>query len=183
MSERIARIILLVEDVNQENLLRHCLKRLGQENRNIRVEKLRRGGSGEQFVREGYAVQVRALRSQSTRTKACLIAMIDADTGSTAERRRRLDRALEDAGVAPRDQSDPILNLVARRNVETWILCLNLEEVNEEEDYKRDPRIDAAGIKRAANRLFLWTRPNAELPDSCVPSLRESIPEFMRLPR
>ena len=34
MAERIANIILLVEDINQENLLRRYLQLLGHENRN-----------------------------------------------------------------------------------------------------------------------------------------------------
>ena len=56
------------------------MKRLGHKNGNMRTWKVPNGqGSGEQFVRERYASEVRAIRSQITRTKACLIAMIDAD--------------------------------------------------------------------------------------------------------
>src|ERR1035437_8632175 len=98
MAERIASIILLVEDVRQENLLRRYLHCLGHDNRNMRPVRLSLGqGSGEQFVRESYATEVRAVRAQLNRTKACLIAMIDADTGSIDDRRQQLDRALRDA--------------------------------------------------------------------------------------
>src|SRR5580698_9527055 len=143
MAERVTHIILLIEDVNQENLLRRYLQSLGHHNRNMRPQRLPKGqGSGEQFVREKYASEVRAIRSQLTRTKACLIAMIDADTGSADDRRRQLERALRDADEPERSPAEPILNLIPRRNVETWILCLNSHTVDEVTNYRGDQRVD-----------------------------------------
>lgn len=183
MAERIANIILLVEDINQENLLRRYLQQLGHGNRNMRPQRLPKGqGSGEQFVRERYASEVRAIRSQLTRTKACLIAMIDADAGSVDDRRQQLGRALQDAEEASRSASEPILNLVPKRNVETWILCLNSEMVDEVNDYRHDSRVSSERIKQAASTLFSWTRINSTIPAACVPSLRDCLSEFERLP-
>ena len=183
MAERIANIILLVEDDNQENLLRRYLQKLGHDNRNMRPLKLPAGqGSGEQFVRERYAAEVNAIRSQLTRTRACLIVMIDADTGSVDERKQEFDRALRDADEPPRSPTEPILNLIPKRNVETWILCLNAAVVDETKNYRRDPGINAQSIKRAALTLFDWTRPNFVVPDTCVPSLNGCRREFHRVP-
>jgi hypothetical protein len=183
MAERIANIILVVEDINQENLLRRYLQQLGHHNRNMRPVKLPNGqGSGEQFVRERYASEVRAMRAQVTRTRACLIAMIDADEGSIADRRQQLERVLKDADELPRTPSEPILNLIPKRNVETWILCLNSVPVDEVNNYRHDPRIDAQSIKQAATRLFSWTRLNFVMPNICVPSLRACELEFRRVP-
>ena len=183
MAERIANIVLLVEDRNHENLLRRYLQECGHNSRNMRVQKITGGqGSGKQFVRERYASEVRAIRSQATRTKACLIAMIDADSGSVEDRRRQIERALRDAEEPARVLSEPILNLIPRRNVETWILCLNSFFVDEQPDYRHDPRVSARSIKQAASTLFSWTRPNAEIPDTCVTSLRDCLPEFDRIP-
>lgn len=181
VSERIAKVILLVEDLRQDALLRRYLHRLGHQN--IRAQMVPKGkGSGEQFVRERYASEVRAIRSQMTRTRACLVAMIDADTGSTDDRRRQLERALRDADQSPRTRDEPILNLIPKRNVETWILCLNSEQVDEVTDYRHDQRVDAPAIRLAAEALFSWTRPNAQLPEICVASLRDCMPEFPRIP-
>jgi hypothetical protein len=183
MAERIANIVLLVEDRNHENLLRRYLQQRGHNSRNIRVQRIIGGqGSGEQFVREKYASEVRAIRSQVTRTKACLIAMVDADSGLVEDRRRQIERALRDAEEPARGDLEPILNLVPRRNVETWILCLNSLPVDEQLDYRHDPRVSADSIKLAASTLFSWTRPNAEIPNTCVPSLRDCLPEFNRIP-
>jgi hypothetical protein len=183
MAERIAKIVLLVEDVNQENLIRRYLQQLGHDNRSLRPVRLQGGrGSGERFVREGYASEVRAIRSQMARTKACLIAMIDADSGSVEDRRRQLQRALQDADEPPRTAKEPILNLIPKRNVETWILCLNSELVDELTDYRHNRGVDAPSIRKAATTLFSWTRPNAEVPESCVSSLREGLGELLRVP-
>lgn len=183
MAERIANIILLVEDINQENLLRRYLQRLGHDNRNMRTRILPHGqGSGEQFVRESYAPEVRAIRAQLNRTRACLIAMIDADTGSIADRRQQFERALQDAQELPRSPTEPILNLIPKRNVETWILCLNSAMVDEGSNYHHDPRVNPQSIKTAANTLYSWTRPNFVFPNICAPSLHACQPEFRRVP-
>lgn len=183
MSKRIAQIILLVEDLNQENLLRRYLQRCGHGNRSMRSQKSPSGhGSGEQFVRQKYASEVLAIRSQMNKTRACLIAMIDADSGSVEDRRRQLERALSDAEVSLRTPTEAILNLVPKRNVETWILCLNSEPVDELTDYSHNTRVNTRSIADAAITLFSWTRPRATPPETCVASLRECLDEFVRVP-
>jgi hypothetical protein len=107
--------------------------------------------------------------------------MIDADTGSTDDRVRQLERALNDAGQQPRTREEPILNLIPKRNVETWILCLNSEDVDEVADYRSDSRVDSISVRQAANNLYSWTRRNAQIPNACVPSLRDCLPEFDRM--
>jgi hypothetical protein len=186
MAERIASIVLLVEDLRQESLLRHYFKRLGHDSRSFRIQMIAHGqGSGEQFVREKYASEVRAIRQQLSRTKACLAVMIDADSDradALRRRRQQLERALQDADEAPRGASEPILNLIPKLNVETWILALTDLDVDEGQDYRHDPRVDAPRIKQAAATLHTWTRRNAVLPDLCTPSLRDCLPEFRRVP-
>jgi hypothetical protein len=148
----------------------------------MEFKKLLKGrGSGEQFVRGRYASEVRAVRLQMAKTKACLIAVIDADTGSVDDRRQQLQSALRDADEPPRAPAEPILNLIPRRNVETWILCLGGEPVDEVTDYRHHAGVDSS-IRQAAQVLFDWTRPNATLPTHCVPSLQSCLPEFGRIP-
>ena len=149
MAERIAKIVLLVEDSRQESLLRRYLHQLGHDNHAIYVRKSPKGrGSGEQFVREQYALEVYAIRSQLTRTKACLIVMIDADVVALDDRKRQFARALQNAEEPARNAQEPILNLITKRNVETWILCLNAEVVDEIGDYRNVARVDSQSIKQ-----------------------------------
>jgi hypothetical protein len=75
--------------------------------------------------------------------------------------------------------SDPVICLIPRRNIETWILSLTGVTVNESEDYSRDKRVDKKRIREAAEALFEGLRqdPLPEWPDS----LREAAIEFRRL--
>jgi hypothetical protein len=107
--------------------------------------------------------------------------MIDADSGSVEDRQRQIERALRDAEESARGPLEPILNLIPKRNVETWILCLNSLRVDEQSDYRHDARVSVHSIKQAAGTLFSWTRPNADIPGTCVASLRECLPEFDRI--
>jgi hypothetical protein len=176
-----SQIILLVEGSRDEQLVRKYLKRLNYEPHEIRTRKSPSGaGSGEQWVREQFAIECEARRRLHVETK--LIVVIDADTSTVQRRLGQLDQALREAGVRPiPHDTREILRLVPKRNVETWILCLNNEEVDEESNYKRS-RVDwTASIRTAADQLFEWTRRNARVPPACVESLATGIQELRKL--
>jgi hypothetical protein len=89
---------------------------------------------------------------------------------------------LNAAKIAPLDLNrDQIARLVPKRNVETWILCLNDFAVDEEQDYKRTRDDWGALLKPAADSLYRWTRADAVLPPACVPSLHLGVRELRRL--
>jgi len=131
-------------------------------------------------VRERYARAVNVYRSRSTRAGTALIIAIDADTDDADRRLRQFRAALEQAGLAARTEGEAIVHLIPKRTVETWILCLNGKQVDENTDYGRDGGIDEL-IKLAAITFFDWSRPNAVPPGHCVPSLLAAIPEVRRL--
>jgi hypothetical protein len=175
-----SQVIVVVEDGRHKMLVYRYLS-------HHRLEKMTRivlspsgRGSGEHWVRRKFVQEVSAYRKRHAKT--ALIAVIDADTHSVQDRLRQLDRALAESGKPAVDTSDEqIARLVPKRNVETWILCLNGHLVDEEIDYKwtRDDWSDV--IPPAARVLFDWTRPNAELPNRCVDSLRRGVEELNRL--
>lgn len=172
---------MLAEDARHHNLIRRYLHRLGFNNHQIRPSDLPAGrGSGEQWVRERYAQEVAALRWRTSKAATALVVAIDADTVDLPKRSRQLSEALVQAGLPPRAAAEQIAHLIAKRNVETWILCLNGESVNELADYRKQPRIEQL-IGTAAETLFEWTRPNARVPSHCIPSLQVSIPEIQRI--
>jgi hypothetical protein len=83
-------------------------------------------------------------------------------------------------GVDRVGAAEQIARLVPKRNIETWILCLNGQEVNEETDYK-EARDDWSELTpRAAEMLFQYTRPNAQAP-SCIDFLQRGVTELKRL--
>jgi hypothetical protein len=109
--------------------------------------------------------------------------MIDADDLSVQERLAQLDQSIEEPQAAPiRLDAEQIARLVPKRNVETWILCLNDFAVDEEADYKRSRNDWATLIRPGGVKLFTTgLRPNAQPPASCIPSLRLGVTELKRL--
>jgi DNA polymerase III psi subunit len=173
-------VIVVLEDDNHEMLVRRYLKRRGMREHEIRIEISPSGeGSAENWVRKTFAKEVSAYRSRHAQTK--LIVVIDADTGTVQERLRQLDQALKDSGKQVVDaDTEQIARLAPKRNVETWILCLNGHAVDEETDYtKRDDWSKL--IPSAAETLFQWTRSTDELPQHCVDSLRSGVRELKHL--
>lgn len=175
-----SQVILLLEDHRHQQFLFRYLRRLGLGAHAMRIVKLPSGaGSAEQWVRERFAVEVEACRSRQAQTK--LIVMIDADVHTVQQIIRQLDQALHEARVLPiSDETDGIARLVPKRNIETWIVCLNEEVVDEDTDYKRTHRDWSSLIRTAIEALYLSTRPHAPVPQSCVESLQIGIRELQR---
>lgn len=179
--ERIAEIVVLGEDLRQCNLARHYLIRRGHNWRNIRVLRAPPGkGSGEQYVRERYPIEVAYYWNRSSFRKAALIVVIDADTGNPEEHERELDGSLTSKSEGKRKISETIALLIPKRNVETWVLCLSGELVDEATDYKGRACIDPL-IKSAAATLHEWSRDGLAVPNHCVPSLRKGLTEVRRI--
>ena len=74
----------------------------------------------------------------------------------------------------------PIVVLIPKRNVETWIRALLGDAVDEDTDYK-SPAPSSTDIRSAAANLYEWTRPSAQPPDSAPASLKSSISEWRKI--
>lgn len=177
-----SQVILLVEDRRQQQLISRYLRRLGlwHVTRAVAVPSGR--GSGAQWVLEQFPIEVARYRSRANRAATKLIIFIDADTHTVHDRMQQLERALKEAAVHRiNEKEEQVARLISKRNVETWILSLNLERVEETTDYK-DQHLDwTEMIPSAAETLYQWARPNALIPRSCVDSLRTDISELQRI--
>jgi hypothetical protein len=183
-----AVVILLCEDTLTSTLLRSYLKRLRFDPRNIRFIVSPRGrGSGEHFVLKQYPEQVNAYRLSKAKKETWLIVAVDADTGTVARRLEQLSASLRQCENLRlremRIEDERIARLVPRRNVETWILVLTGTTTNEQDDYGNTRHRDDWNDMTisASLELYNWTRPNAQIPDYCVNSLRDGIRELMHL--
>jgi hypothetical protein len=178
---RPSRVVVLAEDRRHQRFVQKYLERLGHAQHDVYSEELPSGrGCGEQWVRKRYASAVARYRSRSSRAETALIVAIDANGGDVARRLRQLDQALAEAALFPRSEDEKIVHLIPRRNIETWVLCLNGRTVNEDEDYTREREIDEQ-FQHAAVTLFEWSRQHAVPARHCVPSLYAAIPEVRRL--
>ncbi|HKW97987.1 MAG TPA: hypothetical protein VJN43_09635 [Bryobacteraceae bacterium] len=181
MAERIASVIVLAEDVTQTNFAYRALIRKGYDWRAIRVMPAPHGkGSGEQYVRENFPIEVAQYRNQVARVSVSLVTLIDADKGTVARRESQLWKALRDEGIPPRRNTERIALLIPRRNIETWILCVTGVRVNETTDYSGRNDVQEK-IRPAAEKFFEWSRPGYKVPAHCIPSLRRAFPEFRRI--
>lgn len=173
MSRTFSQVIILAEDKRHQNFVVRYLRRRRYKNE-IFFEKLPSGsGCGEQWVRENYARSVGAYRARARKARTALIVVIDADTGDVIRRTRQLQEAL---GKDARKDDEEIVHLIPRRNIETWILHLTGEDVDEEEDYKNSD-VDRM-IPAAAKRFHDWT---SQPPAECLPSLTDGLQETKRL--
>ena len=176
-------MVVLAEDSLHQQFAWRYLRRCGLEQRTMRLVPCPAGaGSGEQWVRERFAAEVEAYRLRRARADTTLIVFIDADNRSVQERLVQLDQSLEEAqSDRIRQNADQVARLVPKRNIETWILCLNDIPVDEETDYKRTQNDWTTLIRPAIETLYRWTRPNAQLPISCISSLQLGVAELKRL--
>ena len=175
-----SQVIVVVEDERQKMLIYRYLKKHGLR---TRIESSPSGkGSAENWVQKRFPKEVIAYRVRQAKTATALIVVIDADARTVQERINQLDQTLKDAKKKTVDpKSEKVARLVPKRNIETWILCLNGHEVDEMSDYKNTRGDWTKLIPQAAEGLVQWTRPRAKLPNHCVASLRSGISELNRL--
>jgi hypothetical protein len=178
-----SQVIVLVEDQRHQMLIRRYLLGKGLSFHQLRFSPPHLWeGSGEQRVRQSYPGEVKALRKRQAKAQTALIVVIDADTGTVEDRLRQLADALAAQQVSAIDpNAEPIARLVPKRNIETWILCLNQEPVDEESDYKKTRNDWNHLIPPAAENFIEWARPSVELPAHVVQSLRQGIEELLHL--
>jgi hypothetical protein len=187
MSKRIA-VIVLCEDNAHSTLAFQYLRRCGITG-NIRfwISSASWAGAGEQGVRSRFPIEVGAYRRERAKRDTRMIVMIDADTGSVSKRQQQLEASLK-ASEDPRLREIRLSNeriaiLIPRRNVETWVLALNGDKVDELQDYKESrPTQDWLKLTPAASdKLYDWTRRNVDLPADLLDSLRLGIHELIRV--
>ena len=180
MSRPSCLVIIILEDGHHKMLVVRYLKRCGIKEHEIKIYRSPSGrGSAENWVRKTFSKEVSVYRGRHARTK--LIVVIDADTNTVRERLKQLDQALHDSGKQAVDvEGEQIARLVPKRNVETWILCLNGHAVDEETDYKKRHNWSKL-IPSAAESLFQWTQSASEPPQHCIDSLRSGVKVLKRL--
>jgi hypothetical protein len=172
-------ITLLCEDSQTDAFVRRFLKYRNFRSRDIRTLPLPSGRqSGEQWVRERYPMELRAIRR---RQRAYLIVVTDADTHSTAVRRGQLDAACDEKGTPRRDDRDPVLVIVPRRNIETWLAYLGGATVDEDTRYRK-LKPESACVTQA-EALFRMCHEEQRLNEDAPPSLREACEEYPKLRR
>ncbi len=146
MSQRRATCIILCEDRRQSNFVRHCLKKKGWNNREIKEKICPPAlGSAEQFVRDQFPNELQDFRTRSAKAKTILITVVDGDVKGFGDR-------CEDLAVPFRNDDEAVAILIPTRNIDTWLYYLKGNRVNEEDDYKN--RNEDKDCKQTAKKLL-----------------------------
>ncbi|RKZ86214.1 MAG: hypothetical protein DRR19_15260 [Candidatus Parabeggiatoa sp. nov. 1] len=137
--------------------------------------------SGEQYVREHYAQEVKAYRSKENYLNIVLVVIIDADKNRIDERISSLNESQQmvELNQHSRSDSEKIAIFVPARNIETWIHYLNGNDYNEEESYKS---LYSKGTSpgKFAEKLAKQLCPQGLL-ENAPPSLHHACNELKRL--
>jgi hypothetical protein len=179
MSQRRVQIVILCEDRQQEVFARYFLKKRGFTGR-FRANICPEGSqAGEQYVRTHYPEEVKVSRQKRNPVSIGLVVLIDADTGTLEARLNELASVLDEDEPKNRKPNEAIAIFVPKRNIETWIRYLQGETVNEEDDYAKFEKNEAAcktAVEDLADRCY-----SQSLPENAPRSLQAACGELQRL--
>ncbi len=181
-----AQVTILAEDRRHARLVRAYLhKKLPNlPQKVIKDAPMASGrGSGAQRVIDRYVIEVKAYCTRQARK--WLIVVIDADAKPIQHRlndlRQRLEESEDERLRRFRAETEQIARLIPKWSIETWILNLNGETVDEDLPYKRQHRLWDDLIGPASIELHNWVSTKGDPPDRCTPSLKHGINELRHL--
>lgn len=185
MSNRVSQTTLLCEDDPQARLVREYMKRCGVPHRppfvqELVASRLRRGGNIG-WVLDRFPQELHACRQRCKRVRTLLVVCVDADDCSANERRAQLSARVEAEGYDKCEAADPVVILIPKRHVETWLCALTGHTVNEDQDCKGQADVGKSNVRAAAQTLHDWSRPRAVIGPTCVPSLQAAFPEWRKI--
>jgi hypothetical protein len=172
-----ATIVILCEDILHDCFVRYVLG-IGGRDRELRISP-RADGSAEQWVREQFAREVRAIRSCGR--KAILVVVTDADKNSVEDRRESLLKSLDKAEVERPKEDEGIFILIPKWEIETWLKYLE-DGVFNEEDGKLPKRFSGSesNCDPLAQKLLKMCQSQKLEPEPAPPSLLAACVEYKR---
>src|SRR5262249_52338116 len=149
--------VLLCEDAEHRRLAIEYMKLCGINTRydvDPMVASERQKGNAKQWVINEFPRQLHACRQRSAKAKTLLIVFVDADTDSVHKRKQELIEAVKAAGLEQLRSADPVIYLVPKWHVETWIKSLRGERITEDEPCKEWRGISDSELKAAVTTLY-----------------------------
>ena len=189
-----SRVIILAEDQRQARFVRAYLRNRVPDlhHREIFDAPMANGhGSGAQWVINHFEAQIlahlisRTKKSNERRPEKWLMVVIDADNGTVQDRlnefRSRIEGSKDERVRKCSVEKDNVARLIPKWSIETWILNLNGETVDEKVRYKSQNRAWDSLTKSAAVVLHGWVSKVNNPPGQCTLSLSQGIGELSRL--
>jgi hypothetical protein len=176
MSKQSSQVIILCEDTQQETFVRRFLKIASRiEGKALRVVKNPSGkGSGEQFVRKQFPIELKTFRRRAAKAKTDLIVVIDADTSTISQINQKLNTACSEQNINERQKNERVSFIIPKRNIETWIHYLDGKITNEESVYpKLQIESDCQISVEHLYKICSDDKSQADFPDSLLDACRE----------
>ncbi|MGA2797002.1 MAG: hypothetical protein ABSE63_05465 [Thermoguttaceae bacterium] len=175
------RIVLLVEDRMLERFARAILVKLGFNSRDFRLIPYPVGTNTKQWVTQQYPIEIKTYRQKvNYQPNIALLVGTEADEQTVIQRNNYLSASLQVADIAPRQVQESIVLWVPKWHVETWILFLSGQNVNEDQSYKHDVNNPDFGL--VANKFADKYREfQSDSNINVLPSLKNAFQETMRL--
>lgn len=174
------RVTVLVEDRALERFAREVLLKLKIDRRDIRSEVAPAGrGSAKQWVEQRYPIELKTHRSKAHFQQIALLVGTEADEQTVTDRLRHLAFKVTDAGFADRNETERIALWVPKWNVETWILHLSGENVDEQDNYKNE--VSGPDYRAVAGAFVDSFRVSPDERSATLPSLEVAFEETRRL--
>lgn len=180
--KRGVRVAILVEDRLLERFAREALLELGYHRRELRALPYPVGrGSAKQWVDQQYPIEMQAYRRVAQYQRVALLVGSEADELSVERRRQQLASSLESADLSSRGDEEHVCIWVPKWHVETWILHLLGEQVDEETNYKSRVRHLQITFSHVAAKFVAYYRTGVAETTTTLPSLELAIAEAHRL--
>lgn len=176
-------IVLLCEDKQLSAFSRRFLEKRGLTRSLTEVTRPHKtqGGSRKQWVDEEYPKQLKAIRQ---RNGAALIVCTDADEQTVEQRIAALNTACEKIGIKPCTDDDPVVMVVPKWNIETWLSYLRNESFNQDTK-NNSPGSRYTGhekdCKEQVQKLVDMCYTNQALKEPAPPSLKAACKEYKKL--
>jgi lysyl-tRNA synthetase class II len=149
---------------------------MGWNTRELRIEKSPSAvGSGEQWVREKFSVELKIYRQRQARAASALIAITDADNHSVEERKYDFSVSCSEKQIPFRQDGEAVAIAVPKMNIETWIKYLDSGDATETERYPKLQR--ERECKSAVEKLVAYCKETTLHPD-WPPSLIDACSEY-----
>ena len=132
------------------------------------------GHKGIGAVLDKFSEELNACRSRQKRARTLLIVIADADNYSVEARKGHLsDRSSF-------NDNDPLVLLIPKKHIETWVCSATGRSVAEADDCK-SLKLKKGDFREAARKIHDWAHNDSSVDSTCVDSLRMALPEWRRI--
>ena len=184
MAVRASNIILLCEDKQHERFARAFLTKWCSANlrRRIRLVPIPEGcGDAKQWICDQLPAEVKAYRAKANHLNNMLVVITDVDNRTLQQRVTSLDQSCRDCGVEVRRQDERIVFITPKWAIETWILALYGQELDENERIDAQTKKIAEPLSRTMAKKLADQCKQGKREVTFPPSLETACLEFNRI--